>query len=151
MSCEDISSAKSNWDAELAQCIQHSTSLKQLTLNGYTEYTLQNFKLLTDSLMTNTSIKSVVYELAASDGFEDFGVHLSDVCKAIEKVKENNTLEELTLNKIFTVEYMSNKLFQKIENCVQRINITRNFKGTANLKVNINCKPLIIYTELDDF
>ena len=47
--------------------------------------------------------------------------------------------------------YMSNKLFLKIENCVQRINITHNFKRTANLKVNINCKPLILYTEPDDF
>ena len=61
--------------------------------------------------------------------------------QAIEKVKDSNTLEELTLNKVLTTmdhDYDDDQCL-KIENCVQQINRTRNIKGIANLKVNINC------------
>ena len=137
---------ESNWEAELVQCIQHSTSLEQLTISGNTDYALQLFKLLTDSLMTNTSIKSLVFDLETSDGYvelfgEDVCIDLYDVCNAIEKVKENKTLDELTLNKvIISLDDDYDTLCIKIENCVQQINRTRNIKGIANLKVNINCK-----------
>ena len=152
MNCEDTSSAESNWAVELPQCIQHNTSLEQLTISGYTMYRLQFFMLLTDSLITNTSIKSVVYELAISDDIEGFSVDLYNVYKAIEKVKENNTLEELTLNKVSMDVDMRHDLFLKIENCVQQINRTRNIKGIANLKVNINgnCMSYYYYMQ-DDF
>ena len=92
--------------------------------------------------MTNISIKSLVFDQEIPDDCLDniVSVYLCDVCKAIEKVKENNTLEELTLNRVvITAGYDFDDLCFKIESSVQQINRTRNVKGIANLKVNINC------------
>ena len=130
----------SNWEAELVQCIQHSTSLERLTISGRTEYISELFELLTDSLMTNTSIKSVVFDLETPGDVDFINVDLYDVHKAIEKVKDNNTLEELTINKVLIdMDHDHDDLSFKIENCFQQINRTRNVKGIANLKVNIDC------------
>ena len=126
-----------NWRAELVQCIQHNTSLEQLTISGYAKYIPELFELLTDSLMTNTSIKSLVFDHKTSNDFEVY-VDLNDVYKAMEKVKDNNTLKELTLNEILIHIDCNHDLWFKIENCVQQINRTRNIKGIANLKVNID-------------
>ena len=130
----DIICTKSNWGAELAQYIEHSTSLEQLTISGITEDNPSRiFQLLTDSLTINTSIKSMVYELK---DLYDYGVYLSNVYEFIDKLKENNTLEELTLNEVPTHD-MDNELFATIENYVQQINKIRSIKGIANLKVSM--------------
>ena len=151
MNCEDPSSAESNWAVELVQCIQHNTSLEQLTISGYTMYALQFFMLLTDSLITNTSIKSVIYKLTIlNDDVEGFSVDLYNVYEAIEKVKENNTLEELTFNEVSMDVNMHNNLFLKIENCVQQINRTRNIKGIDKLKVNIAGNDMSYYYYMQD-
>ena len=130
---------KSSWAMKLTKCIQHSTSLEQLTISGETdlEYPSQFFHLLTDSLLINTSIKSMVYGLTVLNNHGHSSVDLSAVYKFIGKLKENNSLEELTLNKVHMD--MDNELFSSIEDCVQHINETRNKKGKANLKVNITC------------
>ena len=87
--------------------------------------------------MTNTSIKSLIFDQKTLD-YKEVIVDLKDVHKAIEKVKDNNTLEELTINEVY-IDVDHDDLCFKIENCVQQINRTRNIKGVANLKVNIDC------------
>ena len=74
--------------------------------------------------MTNTCIKSVVIDQETPDYSEDIvNVDLCDVYKAMEKVKDNNTLEELTINEVLIdLDRNHDDLYFKIENCVQQIN-----------------------------
>ena len=126
---KNINYTRNNWAEELAQYIQYNTSLKQLIISGsLVDNALQVFQLLTESLTINTSITSMRYEE---------GINISDVYKALDKLKENNTLEELTLSHVYMDMDMDtdNELFLKIENCVQQINKTRSIKGITNLKV----------------
>ena len=90
---------------------------------------LQFIQLLADSLAINISIKSMVYELTTRYRCSMFS---SDLYEFTNKLKENETLEELTLNR---VQYRSDKDFFEIENCVQQINKKRNTEGITNLKV----------------
>ena len=94
------------------------------------------FQLLTDSLIVNTSIKSMVYELKVLYSGCGISVELCDVAKFITKLEGNDTLEELTLNRIY-MDIMD--AFSHVEDCIQEINKTRSTKGKANLKVNISC------------
>ena len=94
------------------------------------------FQLLTDSLIVNTSIKSMVFEFGVLYSTCGISVELCDVAKFITKLKENDTLEELTLNRIY-MDIMDR--FSDVEDCIQEINKTRSTKGKANLKVNISC------------
>ena len=95
------------------------------------------FQLLTDSLIVNTSIKSMVYELKVLYSGYGISVGLCDVAKFITKLEENDTLEELTLNSIYMDDIMDR--FSDVEDCIQEINKIRSTKGKANLKVNIFC------------
>ena len=139
ISCERNSDK--SWEAELVQYLQHSKVLTKLTISGAME-SLFSFstKLLADSLTTNTSVKSMIYDLS---GFEGCGMSSEDVCEFINKLKENNTLEDLTLNKVM---HVGNDL--EVENCVQQVNKARDIKGIANLKLNIT---YIIYSYIEDF
>ena len=133
----NISCTRSNWAIELAQYIQYSTSLKQLIICGVTvDSPLQIFQLLTEFLVINTSIKSMAYGLVKVKMSKVECVNLSDVYKAIDKLKENNTLEELKLRTVSLDKDMYSTVFAKFEHCVQQINKTRNIKGITNLKVN---------------
>ena len=146
---EETDHALSSWITEFAQYIEHSKSLEKLTMSGdivdnevanstsvKTGDTLRFiFQQLTDSLIVNTSIKSMVYELKVLYSGYGIGVDLCDVAKFITKLEENDTLEELTLNNIYG--YMD--ALSDVEDCIQEINKTRSTKGKANLKVNISC------------
>ena len=131
---EEIECTISNWDAELAQYIQNSTSLEQLNISGKISCLPSKFiKLLSDSLAINTSIKSMIYGLAENMGcIVSISMYLNDAYNLIDKLKENNTLKELTLNEVLT--YMDNEPFSEIEKCVQQINNMRTTRGIANLK-----------------
>ena len=150
MCSEKITNATNDWITELPQYVQHSKSLEKLTISGKIEGTMINskvvinnkvhdildsfFQLLTDSLVVNTSIKSMVYELAVAPYRGcGIGVNLSDVYKLINKLKENDTMEELTFDQVHVD--MDGQL--DIEDCIQQINETRNTKGIPNLKLNI--------------
>ena len=139
MDNENISYTRSNWAVELAQYIQYNTSLKHLTVSGWIveDSAIQFLQLLTESLTINTSIKSVIYELNPTSLLRSREEWESDVFKAIDKLKENNTLEELKLSSAYVDEEEDKILFSKIEHCIQQINKTRNIKGITNLKVNI--------------
>ena len=118
-----------NWIGELAQYIQHNNSLTKLIISGETEYTYL-IQQLADSLKVNTSIKSLIYELKI--GVAGFSMVSGDVYEFINKMKENDTLEEMTLSNI---DYMEDKEFSKIENCVRQINKARDIKKVVSLKV----------------
>ena len=131
------------WIGELSQYIQHINLLK-LIISGTIEGIPSRFiEQIADSLKVNTSIKSLVYELEI--GIAGFSMFPGDAYEFINKMKENDTLEELTLNK---VEYIENKEFSEIENCVQQINKVRDIKNVANLKVYFTT---ISYTTTSDF
>ena len=133
MDSEDISCIESSLAADLAQYIEHSTLLEQLTVSGVVNCASQFFQLVTDSVAINTSIKSMYFELIAMLHNEP---SQSSVYKFIDKLKKNNTLEELTFYQVY-VNDIDNEVLLSIENCVQQINKTRNIKGIANLNVII--------------
>ena len=138
--CVGISDEES-CEAELVPYLQHSKVLTKLIISGVMESLPLFFTyLLTDSLTTNTSVKSMIYDLS---GFEGYGMSSENVCEFINKLKENNTLEDLTLNKVM---HVGNDL--EVENCVQQVNKARDIKGIANLKLNIT---YIIYSYIEDF
>ena len=120
------------WVTELAQCVQHNTSLSKLIISGASEpiprYLIE---LLTDSLAVNTSIKSMIYEV---DGADEYGLDIRNICDFINKLKENSVLENLTL---CTHGYVEDEEFLEIENCIQQLNKSRDTIGIAYLKVNV--------------
>ena len=131
---EEVNYSNYVWATELAQYIQHNKSLTKLIVSGeIVDTPLQFIQLLADSLAINTSIKSMVYGLITMHQSSMFS---SESCEFVNKLKENNTVEELTFNE---VEYLSDENFLEIENCVQQINKKRNTEGITNLKVKVHC------------
>ena len=124
-----------NWIEELSLYIQHNNSLVKLIISGVINDMPYSSLIdqLADSLKVNTSIKSLIYELEMEAA--GLSMNLEDAYEFINKMKENNTLEELTLNK---VEYMEDKEFSDIENCVWQINKARDIKNVVSLKVYFN-------------
>ena len=84
-----------SWTAELAQYIQHNKSLTKLIITANMEMPSHFIELLANSLTINTSIKSMIYEKYCHDASKD-------ACKLINKLKENDTLEELILREMLT-------------------------------------------------
>jgi len=119
-----------DWLAKLAQTVKDSKSITKLVMKG--EIWCQNnsdfIELVTDSLSVNTSIKSMFYGLNYNSQY----IGLGETIKLINKLEENSTLEELIILILDRLDQCS-----EIENCVYRINKTRETKGEANLKVNL--------------
>ena len=59
-------------------------------------------------------------------------MHSKLACDFVSKLKENDTLEELTLNE---VKFMENYELFEVEKCVWKINKIRSTKDINNLKV----------------
>ena len=142
-----MQTAEDSWTAELAQYIRHNKSLTKLIISANMKMPSYFIELLADSLAINTSIKSMIYEKYC---------HVEDACKLINKLKENDTLEELTLREILiprrwwdmlkvpdqvTVRDLITNLpschILEVEKCAQEINKARGAKSMAKLKVNI--------------
>ena len=122
-----------NWIGELSLYIRHNNSLLKLIISGMIDMPYSTLiDQLADSLNVNTSIKSLIYELEIEAA--GFSMDLGDAYEFINKMKENNTLEELTLNKVV---YMEDKEFSEIENCVWQINKARDIKNVVSLKVHV--------------
>ena len=118
-----------DWLAKLAQTIQYSKSVTKLALTGNLK--CQNsshfIELMTTSLSMNVSIKSMFYGLACNMAY----INTKETCKLIKELKENNTVEELSLL------FQEKDQLSEIENCIYQINKAREIKGEANLKVNL--------------
>ena len=123
-----------HWIEELARYIQHSNSLTKLIISGMIQYPCL-ITQLADSLKVNTSIKILIYELEF--GMAGCSMDSRDIYEFINKMKENNTLEELTLSNVEEMG-LEDKEFSKIENCVKEINKARDIKNVVNLKVLIH-------------
>ena len=142
-----MQTAEDSWTAELAQYIRHNKSLTKLIISANMKMPSYFIELLADSLAINTSIKSMIYEKYC---------HVEDACKLINKLKENDTLEELTLREILiprrwwdmlkvpdqvTVRDLITNLpschILEVEKCAQEIIKARGDKSMAKLKVNI--------------
>ena len=142
---ETVTEDMCSW-VELVQYIRHNKSLTKLIMTGvilYTPYTPLHFAVA-DSLTSNCSIKSMVYELIS--GVAKCSMTLNDVYKFIIKLKENNTLDELTLNNVGLRPGEDSQFSEEVETCVQQMNKVRDTKNVPNLRVTI--MPLRIL--LDD-
>ena len=128
---EEISD--NHWIGELARYIQHSNLLTRLIISGVIiEDTSCLIEQLADSLKVNTSIKSLIYELEIEIAASRYSMASGDAYQFINKIKENDTLEELTLNKVW---YMDDREFSEIENSIRQINKARDIKNVVSLKV----------------
>ena len=149
-----------NWIVELTQFIQHNKSLTKLMISGEIKNSKASsfVELLADSLSINTSIKSLVYELEI--GVARFSMTSRNAYNFVNKLKENTTLEKLTLKKVKldvdyhdltlqnvslkeilnsldSIEDVADDHILKVENYVHQLNKARGAKSVAKLTVNI--------------
>ena len=138
-----METTEDSWTVELAQYIRHNKSLTKLIMTGEILRTPLHFaELLADSLTSNCSIKSMVYELIS--GLARCSMTLNDAYKFIIKLKENNTLDELTLNNVGLRSGEDNQFSEEVETCVQQMNKVRDTKNVATLRVSIMCTRIIL-------